>query len=61
MKYSDLEKELKAAGCWIKREGKGHTIWFSPITNQQFTVGRHRTEDVKLGTLNSIRKAAGLK
>lgn len=60
MKYSELERKLKAAGCWVKREGSSHQIWFSPITNKQFTVGRHKNEEVKNGTLKSIMRAAGL-
>ena len=61
MKYSELYKELREAGCTIDHEGSNHTIWFSPITGQSFPVGRHKNEDVRTGTLNAIRKAAGLK
>lgn len=61
MKYSELEKLLKQAGCKVDHEGKRHTMWYSPITGQLFPVGRHRTEDVKSGTLRSILTAAGLK
>ena len=61
IKYSELEKMLKKAGCYKYREGANHTVWYSPITGNLFTVGRHRSEDVKTGTLNSILKEAGLK
>lgn len=61
MKYSELERKLKDAGCWVKREGSDHRMWYSPITNQSFPVGRHKTEEVKTGTLKSIMRAAGLK
>ncbi len=61
MKYSELEKILKEAGCRPSREGSNHTMWYSPITGQTFPVGRHKTEDVKKKTLNSILTAAGLK
>lgn len=61
MKYSELEKMLRNAGCRVEREGRNHTIWFSPITGEKFPVGRHKTEDVKPGTLKSILTAAGLK
>ncbi len=61
MKYSELEKLLKEAGCKVTREGRNHTMWHSPITGQTFPVGRHKTEDVKKGTLKSILTAAGLK
>ncbi len=61
MKYSELEKILKSAGCKVHREGSSHTLWYSPITNKTFPVGRHKTEDVPKGTLKSILQAAGLK
>ena len=61
MKYSELKRILKAAKCTVVREGKDHTIWHSPITESNFPVPRHSSQDVKPGTLNSIMQAAGLK
>lgn len=61
MKYSELEKLLRKAGCEIRREGASHTQWYSPITHAYFMVGRHKTEEVRIGTLNAILKQAGLK
>ena len=60
MKYSELEKVLKENGCYPHHEGKRHSMWYSPITGKQFPVGRHKSEDVKQGTLKSILKSAGL-
>ena len=60
MKYSELEKQFKQAGCYVLKEGANHTIWFSPSTGQKFPVGRHETEDVPMGTLKSIKRAAGI-
>lgn len=60
MKYSELEKIIREAGCYVLKEGANHTIWYSPITGQKFPVGRHRTEDIPTGTLKSIKKAAGI-
>lgn len=60
MRYSELEKDLKKAGCKVFREGANHTMWYSPITRQYFPVSRHKTEEIPKGTLKSIRKAAGL-
>ncbi len=60
MKYSELERKLKSAGCRISREGSSHTMWYSPITGQTFPVGRHKNEEVAKGTLKSILRAAGL-
>ena len=61
MKYSELERKLREAGCRVDHEGKRHTMWYSPITGERFPVGRHKNEDVKPGTLKSILRAAGLK
>lgn len=60
MKYSELEKLLKKAGCSVYRQGSNHTQWYSPKTGQIFPVGRHKTEEVPRGTLKSIMQAAGL-
>lgn len=60
MRYSELEKIIKQAGCYILKEGANHSIWYSPITQQKFPVGRHKTEEVPTGTLKSIKKAAGI-
>ena len=51
---------MKAAGCSLAREGKGHSIWYSPITGRRFPVPRHKTQEVPLGTLRVILKSAGL-
>lgn len=60
MRYSELEKLLTKAGCTRYREGANHTIWQSPITGKTFPVSRHRQEEVPIGTLNSIKRDAGL-
>ncbi|EIY5154322.1 MULTISPECIES: type II toxin-antitoxin system HicA family toxin [Enterobacteriaceae] len=56
--YPKLTELLSAAGCYFERQGKGsHEIWFSPISNRNFSVpytivSRH--------TANGILKQAGL-
>ena len=54
MKYSELHKKLKEAGCYPLREGGNHPIWFSPLTGNKFPTSRHESQEVKAGTLNSI-------
>lgn len=61
MKYSELHKILKEAGCYVLREGANHPIWYSPITQNTFPTSRHESQEVKTGTLNNILKKAGLK
>lgn len=61
MKYNELERKLKKAGCKFERNGKRHPIWYSPITGNFFELSYHPSEEVKKGTLNSILNAAGVK
>ena len=60
MKTSELLKILKKNGCYLIRHGRSHDIWFSPITNRQFSVPRHKDE-VKTKPLKSIIEDAGIK
>ena len=32
MKRRDLERRLRIAGCYLKREGKSHSLWINPKT-----------------------------
>jgi len=61
MKYSELKKLLKQYGCYKISEGRNHEMWYSPITDKIFQIGRHGSQDVKKGILNKILKDAGLK
>ena len=60
MKYSELERILRANGCHPVMEGHKHRLWFSPKTGARFPVGHHKTQDVPQGTLKSIFRAAGI-
>ncbi len=61
MRYGELKRKLRKAGCYKDREGWSHEWWYSPKTGEYFPVGRHDGEEAKSGTVNSILKAAGLK
>lgn len=56
--YQEVLEILRRHGCTFVRQGRGdHEIWYSPITNRNFTVdhgckSRH--------TANGIMKQAGL-
>jgi predicted RNA binding protein YcfA (HicA-like mRNA interferase family) len=41
MKRRDLEKRLRIAGCYLKREGTSHSIWINPKNGAIETVPRH--------------------
>lgn len=60
MKYSEIKRKLKKAGCYPKREGGRHTIWFSPTTANLFPVSRHDKEEANIKTLKSIEKQSGV-
>lgn len=60
MKSADLVKLFLVHGCLFIRHGKGdHQIWYSPITERKFTVP-HPKKDLPVGTLKSIKRAAGI-
>ena len=60
MTYGELKRLLKKNGCYFLRDGGNHEIWFSPATGKKFQVARHTKQDVPTGTLQSIKKMAGL-
>ena len=54
----DLKRVLLANGCRFVRNGKGdHEIWFSPISERNFTVDAGTR---KRFTANAVLKQAGL-
>lgn len=62
MKYKELERKLKANGCYpLGKQMSGHPLWFSPITQKEFRMSNHGSEEVATGTLRSILKIAGIK
>ena len=50
MKTGELLKLLTENKIKIKRHGKKHDIYYSPITGKSFPVPRHKTE-IAEGTL----------
>ena len=60
MKYTELERILKKAGCYQVGNSR-HPIWYSPISKKEFQTGHHDTHEVNPKTLHQILKAAGLK
>lgn len=61
MRVSEMKRALRKAGCYKIRDGKRHEIWYSPTTGESFPVSRHDKEELRNGTAESIKKAAGLK
>lgn len=42
MKRKELEKKLRQAGCYLKREGASHSLWINPQTGVVEAIPRHR-------------------
>ncbi|MBR4536993.1 MAG: type II toxin-antitoxin system HicA family toxin [Bacteroidales bacterium] len=61
MKKSELTKKLIDAGCKFIRNGTRHEVWYSPLTNHEFTLPRHQAKEVATGTLSKIEKQSGVK
>ncbi|GHT14089.1 toxin HicA [Bacteroidia bacterium] len=61
MRYSEIERRVKKAGCRYVRDGKKHPIWYSPITGMEFQLSHHKSEEAKFGTQQSISKNSGVK
>lgn len=57
MKSNQLLRLLKKHGCCKTREGKGsHEIWYSPITNKEYSVPNHGSKEVGTGLEKKIKK-----
>ncbi len=41
MKRRDLERRLRIAGCYLKREGASHALWINPKNGAMEAVSRH--------------------
>nr|NJM04133.1 type II toxin-antitoxin system HicA family toxin [Desulfobacula sp.] len=41
MKRIDLERKLRIAGCYLKREGAAHSLWMNPKDGSIEAVPRH--------------------
>jgi len=60
MKYSEVERKLRRAGCYFVLHGANHDWWFSSITNRRFQLPRHKNEEAKGKTLKSISEQSGV-
>ena len=41
MKRQDLERRLRIAGCYLKREGASHSLWINPKNGIIEAIPRH--------------------
>lgn len=61
MRYGEVHRILRRAGCIIVRYGSRHPIWKSPITGALFETSYHESEEAKKGTLADIEQRSGVK
>ena len=57
MKRKELEKMLRIAGCYLKREGASHALWINPKTGVVEAVLRHT--EIKDPLAKKILKSLG--
>jgi len=57
MKRKLLEKRLRVAGCYLKKEGASHSLWINAKTGHIEAVPRHT--DIKERLALKILKAMG--
>lgn len=57
MKRKLLEKKLRMAGCYLKREGASHSLWLNPKNGNIEAVPRHT--DIKEPLAEKILKNMG--
>jgi len=41
MKRRDLERKLRMAGCYLKRQGRSHSLWINPRNGVVEAIPRH--------------------
>ena len=57
MKRKELERQLRRAGCVLKREGASHALWVNPRTGVMEAVPRH--QEIKDLLARKILRALG--
>jgi mRNA interferase HicA len=57
MKRLLLERKLRIAGCYMKREGASHALWVNPANGRTEAVPRHT--EIKEPLARKILKSLG--
>jgi hypothetical protein len=57
MKRRELEKRLRHAGCYLKREGAAHSLWINPRIGVLEAIPRNN--EIKEPLARKILKALG--
>ena len=56
----ELLKRLRSIGCYLKREGRSHSLWCNPKTGHIEAIPRHREISERLAekVIRSMEKPA---
>lgn len=58
-KYKIVAKKLNFLGCKYTWKCKWtHEIWYNPISDKDFTVVNHWSDNMRMGTLRNMLKIA---
>ncbi|MDY5920566.1 MAG: type II toxin-antitoxin system HicA family toxin [Candidatus Enteromonas sp.] len=60
MKFSEFYRLLEANG-WTIKKGTNHYKYVHPDFDYFIPVGRHKSQEIPKGTLDSMMRKAGLK
>ncbi len=58
MNRVELERHLRANGCYLHHHGSRHDVWVNPVNLAQSPVPRHRV--LKKGTARGICRNLGI-
>ena len=59
MKWSELRRIAEQNGWYFSRNGANHDIYSHPEKSYAIHIGRHKSEEVKKGTYNKLKKQIG--
>jgi len=56
MKWSEIERIAKKNGFKFKKHLGSHDLWVKEGTSKRFLMERHKSQEVKRGLLNDLKK-----
>ena len=59
MKWSEIRKIAEQSGWYFVRHGANHDIYRHQEKDFPILIGRHKSEEIKKGTYNDLKKQIG--
>ena len=59
MKWSEIRKIAENNGWYLLRHGANHDIYIHQEKEFSILIGRHKSEEIKTGTYNYLKKQIG--